>query len=147
MGRRWVAVWLFLGGGMLGKAEDKDLAALDGTWAIVSSTDNGVEVMPERLMGVEFVVKAGKVSARLDGKEVSTSTITIDASRTPKHLDLIYESGAAKGKTTKAIYKLDGDTLTWCEAPPGVDGRPTAFESKTGSGFTLFTLQRQKGGK
>jgi hypothetical protein len=43
----------------------------------------------------------------------------------------------------RAIWKLDGDTLTECESAP--DGeRPTDFTAPAGSGRTVWVLQRVK---
>ena len=43
---------------------------------------------------------------------------------------------------TKAIYKIQGDRLIYCVAPPG-QPRPTGFVTKKGDGYTLVSLKRQ----
>ena len=43
----------------------------------------------------------------------------------------------------KAIYSLEGDTQKLCFGKPGID-RPSAFESKDGSGNMLIELKREK---
>ena len=45
----------------------------------------------------------------------------------------------------KGIYALDGGTLTICDnAPNPDDGRPAAFEARSGSGYVLITFKRAK---
>jgi hypothetical protein len=42
---------------------------------------------------------------------------------------------------TKAIYRLGGNTLTYCVGAPGTP-RPTLFATSEGDGNTLVTLRR-----
>jgi len=50
-----------------------------------------------------------------------------------------------KGEGWKGIYALDGDTLSMCDNAPNLDeGRPTAFEAKSGSGHVRITFKRAK---
>jgi uncharacterized protein (TIGR03067 family) len=60
-------------------------------------------------------------------------------------IDFEHTEGDVKGKAWKAIYALDGNTLTTCDNAPNLDkGRPTAFEARTGSGHILITFKREK---
>jgi hypothetical protein len=43
--------------------------------------------------------------------------------------------------STRAIYELRGDALTYCVAPVGKD-RPTEMKTQTGDERTLVTLKR-----
>ncbi len=47
-----------------------------------------------------------------------------------------------RGKTRRAIYKLDGDTLTVCVNGPDLE-RPTEFKSPEGTQVMLLTLKRR----
>jgi len=42
---------------------------------------------------------------------------------------------------TKAIFSIQGDTLTYCVAPPG-QARPRDFVTKGGDEYTLVVLKR-----
>ena len=54
---------------------------------------------------------------------------------TPQTIDFAHAESELKGKTWLGIYKLDGDTLTICDNAPNTDkGRPSAFETSSGSG-------------
>ena len=46
-------------------------------------------------------------------------------------------------QVVKGIYRLDGDSLTYCLSAPGKP-RPKRFEVQKGSGQTLVVLTRQK---
>ena len=113
---------------------------------------------------IESVTRDGKVNAALkgavreqsDGKytitpaatttkkpEPTTGTYTIDATKSPITIDMKPKGGNFDGKTLLGIVKVDGDTMTIAFAEPGKD-RPTAFESKVGSGVVLAVHKKAK---
>jgi uncharacterized protein (TIGR03067 family) len=128
--------------------EVKSDKALQGSWKAVKATVGGKEDKEAgkyRLIfnGDEFTLEYG-------GKEVAKGQVKVDASKTPKFIDLAVAKGkdeADKGKTIWGIYKVDGDKLTWCSVTSGMKDRPTDFEPKMGSPRLLMTLQRDKGEK
>jgi uncharacterized protein (TIGR03067 family) len=69
------------------------------------------------------------------------STFVLIAGR-PSAVDLTtnYQGGAVP-LHTKAIYDLQGDTLTYCIVAPDLP-RPTRFATAPGDGRTLVVLER-----
>jgi uncharacterized protein (TIGR03067 family) len=125
-------------------AEDskKDLDKLQGTWVRSQIVRNGKEVPADEFKNAKLTLKGDKYTLD-ENNEKRTGTFKLDASKTPKTLDIISDSGPNKGKTLKGIYKIDGDTFTYCVAGPDKD-RPTEFASKEGSGHTLLVNKREK---
>jgi uncharacterized protein (TIGR03067 family) len=133
------------------EAVKKDLKALKGTWKPVSAEFDGKEVPEEDLEGRVATVEeagkeggkeTGKATARKDGMVVAVGTFEIDPTKKPKTMDYTSTEGEDKGKTSLAIYEIDGDTLRICFGPP--EGkRPTEFSAKPGSGRLLRTYKRE----
>jgi uncharacterized protein (TIGR03067 family) len=70
------------------------------------------------------------------------STYTVDASKSPKQINMIGTEGDLAGKEAQGIYSLEGEILRICYVMPGLP-RPATFESPTGSKAFLVTWQRQ----
>jgi uncharacterized protein (TIGR03067 family) len=128
-------------------ADDKDLAKLDGTWAVQSVEVGGMKFPDEALKNFPgpLTIKGGKWALKA-GERTQTGTFTADAAKKPARMDVKPENGANAGKTLQAIYRLDGDTLKVCYAPPGQD-RPTAFDTKDKAGYALIGYKREKPAK
>jgi uncharacterized protein (TIGR03067 family) len=149
---------LLVAGNDAGKKEDddtekRDLALLEGTWAIAGKEFMGKKATKEEVekltAACEVVVKDGKWTLWSDDNEtgkkeiVNEGTLKLDPKATPKELDLAYTKGQDKGTTDKAIYDIDGDTLKVCYAFMSAE-RPTEFAGK-GDGKALFmTYKRVK---
>lgn len=72
---------------------------------------------------------------------VRTSTFTLTKA-TPNEMDLTTVHHFDQSELhTKAIYKMEGDRLTYCVAAPG-QPRPTEFTTRPGDGNTLVVLRR-----
>ncbi|HVS40312.1 MAG TPA: TIGR03067 domain-containing protein [Gemmataceae bacterium] len=117
---------------------DKDL---DGTWEMASIMQNGKDALtpPDKML---VTIKGGTVTVKI-GDETHTATISVDASKTPKTLDLTFGDGPNKGKTAKAVYEIKGDELKICHGEPDAE-RPKELAAKEGSDLTLATLKRVK---
>ncbi|MDB5351410.1 MAG: hypothetical protein JWN86_2657 [Planctomycetota bacterium] len=126
-----------------------DLEGLRGTWVTVSLVNNGRtlvdETSPPTTTGriTKLAYNGNSWMVRLGDKAVATGITKIDSTKTPKEIDVMDESGMKNARTQLGIYKLDGDTYTYCVAPPGKP-RPTEFASKEGSRHSLVVSKREK---
>ena len=109
------------------------LKAIQGTW--VTSENDSIdakweikgETLKASVNGMEYV---GKL--KVDDKAKPHSTLDIELTDGPED---------AKGKTAKAVYKLDGDKLVIAVAVPGRD-RPKDFEPAPDE-VHLFELKKK----
>ena len=149
----WLAI---MTAGVLGIADEPvkaatsngDLDKLRGTWLTVSLIHDGKTVISEKDPPREGPVtklayEGSKWKVIVGDKTVATGIIKIDATKSPKEIDVLDESGTVNEKTKRAIYELDGDTYKYCIAPAGKP-RPTEFVSKEGSGHSLIVSKREK---
>ena len=71
---------------------------------------------------------------------------SLNPSTDPKQADVLIEDCAVPNyikKTAKAIYKLEGKTLTIAAHEPGDEAVPTTFELSAGSRMRVFVFTRQ----
>ena len=125
-------------------ADKKDKEKLQGTWAAVSGEKEGKEDPEAKEHALVF--EGDKFSVKKGDQVVVRGTFKIDASKSPKTMDIEISEGPedVKGKTAQAIYALDGDELTWCVAEPGSGKRPEKLATKEGVKHMLVKLKREK---
>lgn len=106
----------------LGRSDGQGaVPGLQGNWTVVSVTDSGMsQPVPK---GSHAAFTKDKFSMH-EGKTTIDYSYKIDASKSPKWIDLV--SGDAK---LLGIYEIKGDTLHICMNTPG-GKRATRFESK-----------------
>ena len=131
-----VAAFVVLGSGLSavdGKENDKD--KLQGEWALVSAE------FPSGKWDANQI-KAEK-PLMIKGNEWTSSgfkfIFKIDPTKSPKQLDLQGEKNG-KVNTLQGIYKIDGDTLTFCRSLKPGGARPTEF--KAGDEVALLQFKR-----
>jgi uncharacterized protein (TIGR03067 family) len=125
-----------------------DLGKLRGTWLTVSLVSNGKTLADEKTPPKEgpttkLAYDGNRWMVKVGDKTVASGTFTIDATKKPKEIDIMDETGARNEKTKLGIYELDGDTYKYCLAPAGKP-RPKAFASQEGSGDSLGVMKREK---
>jgi uncharacterized protein (TIGR03067 family) len=120
-----------------------DAEALKGNWKTISVTERGQAVPAEIAQKIKFQFDGKSYVNKLDDM-VEEGGYTIDASKTPKTIDLDIKTGDDKGKKQIGIYKLDGPKLTIVVAMAGSKERPTSFKSEAGSEVIEFVLEREK---
>jgi uncharacterized protein (TIGR03067 family) len=119
----------------------REYARFKGTWKFVSMEMDGKKLEEQlkearmTLDGDRFTVVAGGVTFRGQFK--------VDPAKKPRQIDVFYEEGPEKGKTSRGIYELEGDTYKVCIGLVGKE-RPTEFVTRPGSGHVLQVLERVK---
>ncbi|GAC1471850.1 MAG: hypothetical protein NVSMB9_18430 [Isosphaeraceae bacterium] len=136
-----VVCMLFLGATSFSslRAEEKelsgDLKKMQGTWTNAGS--DGPEVT--------WVVKGETLKATVNG-DTYDCTVSLKPDATPHpSADLMVKTGPneSAGKSSKAIYKFDGDKLVFCTTAPGGADRPTEFRMVEDQSY-LFELKKQQ---
>jgi len=118
-------------------ANDKDKKSLQGKWEVVSAVQGGKEVKVPKMCIVSF--DGGNVTWTPKVGDFSEFSFALDASKTPKSLDL-----KSKGDAAVGIYELKGDDLKLCffDGEPVAKNRPRELASIEGT--TLMVLKRVK---
>jgi uncharacterized protein (TIGR03067 family) len=129
-----------------GPAKD-DLANLRGTWLTVSLVNDGKTLVDEKTPAkrgpaTKLVYEGDTWMIKVGDKTVASGAFKIDATKSPKEIDILDESGVKNDKTKLGIYEIDGDSYKYCLAPAGKP-RPTEFTSKKGSGHSLGVSKRE----
>lgn len=110
------------------------LKALEGTW-VTSETD---------ALDAKWIFKGDALETTVNGMEYAGKVKVDDKAKPHATLDIELTSGPedAKGKTAKAVYKLEGEKLVVAVSVPGHD-RPKDFEPAPDEVY-LFELKKQK---
>ncbi|HEX3152578.1 MAG TPA: TIGR03067 domain-containing protein [Gemmataceae bacterium] len=123
------------------EAPKKDPAHV-GDWVVESVMVGGQNVPAPPMMIIRLTTDGKFERKEPDGKVVIGGTFTADAKQSPAHLDITNAVDQQAERTSKAIFKIDGDILTICSGQG--DNRPTTFESTAGSSTVLMVLKRKK---
>jgi uncharacterized protein (TIGR03067 family) len=116
---------------------DKD--ALQGTWSMVSGTQDGKPVPEDVIKRIKVVVSGDKMTQML-GDEKHEHTYKLNPDKSPKEIDVDF----GDGKAGKGIYELKGDTLKVAHGSKPGSPRPRDFTSKEGSGVLVAEFKRAK---
>jgi uncharacterized protein (TIGR03067 family) len=115
------------------------MSALQGTWVgkelggqmgECRMTVSGDSVKVQSTQGNEWY--AGKL-ALIEGTSPKQAVLLVEGCNDPQYVN----------KTSRVIYKLEGDTLTLAGCEPGFDTVPTAFESSEAGRSRGFVFTRQ----
>jgi uncharacterized protein (TIGR03067 family) len=120
-----------------------ELARHQGTWVATSFVWDGHESPPEVVASIRRIVEGRHVVWKRDGKSFAGTTLELDPTKEPHAIDVIPDGGPSMGKRVLGIYKLEGDHLTICMAPPDRE-RPSEFRAGKGSGLTLMSFTRER---
>ena len=120
------------------------LAKLQGKWRL-AGVENGGKSATAKDLADQTVEISGTGTTARDGDDIKDEMkiIALDAKAKPATIDLEITKGDDKGKRVAAIWKLDGDKLSFCVPEPG-KARPKAFEGKEGTGHTVLIFEKMK---
>lgn len=137
-----IAAFLFVGGDA--EAIRKDRAALQGTWKVVGSEQDGEKVPAKEIQNLFLIFKDDTIHIREGGKTSERFRYLIDPTRKIKEIDLTIQEGAQKGRTDRAIYRIEGNVLTICIQSNKDAPRPREFATRERSNLWLVILERTK---
>jgi len=126
------------------KPAEKPDPALNGTWQVVATQENGKEMPAAEVqkLALELRLTDGRYSVAAGVADIDSGAYQTPAGATPKNIDVSPEKGAHKGKRIPSIYKLEGDDLVICYGFAGT--RPKDFATTPGSQLTLIKYARAK---
>src|SRR5262249_33166823 len=91
-----------------------DRARLSRTWLTVSLVNDGKTLVDEKTPqksgpATKLVYEGTKWMIKVGDKTVAGGVFRIDATKLPKEIDILDETGVKNDKTKLGVYKLDGD--------------------------------------
>ncbi|HYG77048.1 MAG TPA: TIGR03067 domain-containing protein [Planctomycetota bacterium] len=116
-------------------------ADVNGTWTMVTSEMNGQKVPDEEMKKLSLVLtlKEGKYTTTSAGKQTDSGEYTLNAAAGT--FEIRPGEGPRKGTVMKAIYKLEGDTLTVCYDVAGKEF-PKEFKTQVDDGRLVAVYKR-----
>jgi uncharacterized protein (TIGR03067 family) len=124
------------------KVQEKELAALQGTWVLLRHEECGKVVVDDNTpedKRERLIIKGDKVVCK-NGETIVEGKLVLDATKTPKQLDLRF----TPGHSDVTIYVRAGNYLILC-GNRGGNTRPTEFVSgaeKGGEVLTVWKLEK-----
>ena len=126
-----------------------DLKLFQGSWKAVALETDGKKAPPEALealnKGGGYTFKGSELQIAEVGEKFKSS-VKLDSSKSPKHIDLVVPEGPQKGKTMQGIFKFEKDRLVICmrDLEAAKKGRPKEFITEADGGLGMITLERVK---
>jgi uncharacterized protein (TIGR03067 family) len=117
-----------------------DLDSLQGSWTVTALEVEGQKMPAAMLANSRIAIEGNRFTSTGMGATYE-GTLELDASTSPRRLNMKFDAGPEKGNTNLCIYEVDGDSWKICIATRGAV-RPSSFASTPGSGFAFETLTR-----
>ena len=114
---------------------------IEGRWELIGGEQNGEDEPQEDLARSSLVIEGNHHTVTI-GDAVLKGTHTLDTSQSPMAIDAEDTAGPFEDMSLKGIFKVDGDELTICFAPPGND-RPAEFSTKEGKAALMHVWRRK----
>ena len=110
--------------GSPGATEATELKLFQGSWNFIKGSKDGLDLPEEFLKEVKMTFTGNLLALHVLGLDKKAS-IKIDASKTPKHIDLQFDAGDEAGY---GIYLFEGDSVK-IHAAEKKDDRPKDFKA------------------
>jgi uncharacterized protein (TIGR03067 family) len=120
-----------------------DAESLKGTWKALSGSQGGQKLPEEFVKSMTFNFDGKKYTQKLQDQS-EEGNYSIDASQSPKTIDLDIKTGNDQGKKQLGIYKLEDGKLTFIVAMAGSKDRPKSFKLEKDADVLEFVLEREK---
>jgi uncharacterized protein (TIGR03067 family) len=123
--------------------EKADLEKLQGTWTVVSLTEEGKAVPAAEIAELMITIEKDEYTATVKDKAVAKYRFKIDPSKKPATIDFTPLLGKEKEKIIEqAIYVFEKDQLKICIDETGKT-RPTVFEGKGTETCSVIVLKKK----
>lgn len=122
----------------------KDLELLQGSWQLIKQTRNGQEQPESVTRRIKREVKQNTFTVTValeEGERTVKSEFKLDATKTPREIDVKFTEGELEGQELKAIYEFEGDTFRTCYGEPG-SKRPEKFDASEGTNQTISVWKK-----
>jgi uncharacterized protein (TIGR03067 family) len=131
---------------LLGADKADDAKKLKGKWVIKSVERGGktADLATEEHAPKSITFKDGKVTVEMKEGEPHKGDFKVGKEDKLGTLDLIPDDPARKDNGVKALYKVDGDTLTICVNEGKISERPKELGAKEGSHCAVIVFTREK---
>jgi uncharacterized protein (TIGR03067 family) len=124
-------------------AAKKDLAAMQGTWILTALEADGKDAPPAKLEGT--VLKIEGDLYLLKTKSASHQVrLKLNATKSPKHLDMTFLDGANKDKTLEGIYEVKDGTLRIARGLTPDQRRPEQFATWPNTSYFVMTWSKKE---
>ncbi len=120
-----------------------DAESLKGTWKAVSVKEGGRTVPEDFVKSMTFNFDGKKYVQKVQDQS-EEGNYSIDASQSPKTIDLDIKTGNDQGKKQIGIYKIEDGKLSFVVAKAGSTDRPKSFKPEAGDDVIEFVLEREK---
>jgi uncharacterized protein (TIGR03067 family) len=122
------------------RTSDADLTALQGKWYVAGMAMAGQSMTNARSTGATITVNGTAFTTSSMGA-VYSGTFKLGADGSTRTIDMLFTDGPEKGKTSLAVYKLEGETWTISIGMTG-QRRPKEFTTHAGGGDVVELLTR-----
>ena len=126
----------------LPKEKQSDQEKLSGKWECIGLQHGGRQIKPgSRFHELTFQFDKNQITIAVNFKTPQlVGTFSLDPSKSPKHIDLLYK--VHEGKKILGIYELKGDVLTLITASRPEKPPPKAFSTARSTSQKMWTLRR-----